>query len=138
PRVEEAHRTSAGLGVAVRDGLGAGEAVLALGDRPADRAHVRGPARRVEGARPPLVGVERRGLLGNRIRAARDRYVVAMVGDRLVQRDQVVLGGGLSLGELLFLLAPHALTAGAQEEEEAAERGQDDDGDGDQAAADAM
>src|SRR5262252_3819006 len=43
PRVEEARRTPVGLGLAGREGFGAGQVVLSLGDGPADHPHVPGP-----------------------------------------------------------------------------------------------
>ena len=52
PRVEEAHRAPSGFRLAVRDGFGAGQTVLTLGDVPADGPHVVGSAGRVQAAVP--------------------------------------------------------------------------------------
>src|SRR6185437_15227556 len=127
------HRAAARLGLTVRDGLGAGQPILALGDRPADGSHVRWLASPVQRTRSALVRVKRGGLLGRRRRVARDSDVVVVVGDPGVERDQVVLGRELSLLELLLLLLPLPLVARPQKEEVAARTKQDEDTQDDQA-----
>ena len=122
PGVEEARGTPGRLRFPGRQGPGAGQVVLALGDRPAHRAHVLHAARRVQGRGAALVGVQRRGLLRGRLGVAADRDVRVMIGHPGTQRDQVILRG--RLGVLEFLLpAP----ADGPPDEEAAEDGQQDD-----------
>src|SRR6185437_8526740 len=65
-RIEEAHRAAARLGLTVRDGLGAGQPILALANRPADGSHVRWLAGRVQRMRSALVRVQCGSLFGRR------------------------------------------------------------------------
>src|SRR5262249_22541488 len=131
PRIEKARWPPLGPGLAGRDGLGAGQVVLALGDGPADRAHGLDPAGRVQGRGPALAGAQRRGLLLCRLRVAADGDVGVLIGEPGAERDQVVLGGQLGLLELL-LPAP---ADGAADEEDPEPRHHGDDPDDDQDVA---
>ena len=128
PRIEEAHRPPPGLGLAVRDGFRAGQAVLALGDVPAHRLHVAGPPGRVQRRGAALVRGQRGGLLGRRLRVALDGDVVLVIGDPVAEREQVVLGRGLGLGEVPL----PAQAARAPDEQAAEHHHEQDDAEGDQ------
>src|SRR5262249_4188758 len=100
PRIEEARRAPIRLWLAGRDGFGAGQVVVSLGDGLADGPHIRGPPGRIERRGPALIGAQCRALFLRRLRVAADGDVGVMVGEPGAERDQVVLRGRPGLLEL--------------------------------------
>src|SRR5262249_41551759 len=58
PRIEEARRAPIRLWLAGREGFGAGQVVVSLGDGLADGPHIRGPPGRIERRGPALIGAQ--------------------------------------------------------------------------------
>jgi hypothetical protein len=106
PRVEEARSLPGRWELALQPGLGAGEAEAALLQCLGDRAQRLGRLDPVEAERGVLVGVEGGGVVSHRLGCdARHRDVDVEGAEVVAERDQVVEGGRLHIGQTVVAVA---------------------------------